>query len=693
MPQRDPRQPGRAWVRLIVDLPERVPVLVLCLAIAGVVAVLAGQFRPWVVLPLALVLAVASWRAVDPRPAGRRVGGRDLAPVLVLLAGIATWVAVSLRYASQYVVVSRDPGFLTLTGFWLADHPSALIPVGAGSEHVVDAVAAATVSTQAAFWADQGSFYVQGNTMLPAVLAVPGWIGGQDAVLAANIGIGAVALLAVYAAARRIAGPWWALVPVAALALSLPFLTFTRSAYTEPLTVAFGFTALALAFTAWRTGADGAHVLVGTLTGAVAATRIDGAVVVVGFVIGTTIAAVGPLGRSDRAGARRGALLGITAALAVTALGLVDVLRLSPEYVRIHTPQLTSLGVVVGLVTAVALLVLVLPSRVLRPVRLAAHRHRKGAAAACVVLAGLVAAVLLSRPWWWVGRDIDPDGNYGDAVRILQTAAGVAVEPDRSYDEMTLTWLSWYFGWPAVLLGLSGVVLLVWRAVARRSAGSWVVLGVVAVGVLFTTMRVSITPDQIWAVRRLLPVTIPGLLVCAVAALAALWAVPGRRAAWRVLRRTCAAAGAVAVVLLPAGAWDGGVASVVEQSGRADQVRELCAELRSADVSRVVWVRSGAFPYLATIRVVCDVEVIELPEPATAATLAAVRRAWGGGAVAVAGFNPEVLDGAGSLAPLGLVTTTTMEHTLLRPPSAVQLTESELWAGLVRTDGRVVRMP
>jgi hypothetical protein len=683
-----PRDP--AVVRAVLALPDRLPVVLLTLGLAGLVAVLLGAFRPVVVLALAAVLTAATWRWVPRAPRASAAQTGALAAVLVLCAG---WVVLGLRSVAEYVVVNRDPGFLTLQALWLTDHPAAPIPVGSAADA---AVAGASAGTEA-FWLHDGHLYAQGNKMLPALLAMQGWLGGERAVLAGNLAIGVVALLAVFAAARRFAGPLWALVPTAALALSLPFGTFTRAAYTEPLTVAFLCGGLAVAHGAWRRAAGvGSHLLVGALLGAVAAARIDGAVVVVGLALGYVLVGASPLGRRDRRAAVRAALAAIGAGVAMAALGMADVLLLSPEYVRVHTSQLTSLLTVTGVLVVLAVVALLVPAAWLAPVRRLVHGRALVLGWAAAGTALLVGVVLASRPLWWEGHHTEPASGFGYAVQVLQAAAGQPLDASRSYDEQTLAWVSWYLGVPAVVLGFAGLALLAWRAVARRDPAATVLVAVVGVAAVFPLVRVSITPDQVWAVRRLLPATFPGLLVagaCALAALAGPWSVRapggGGAGAWTLVRRAAAAGLAAAVVAFPVTTW-GSVAGTVELSGRATQAHAVCDELADLGVRRVVWTHSSPFRYLATLRVVCDVEVVELLEPPSAADLAAVRAAWGGEPVAALSF--DVTDypwTAPPAASVGGTASTTLGRTLTGPPTAVDTTWSEVWVGLVQPDGSV----
>jgi hypothetical protein len=700
----------------VVAVPDVLPVVLLALGLSCSLAVLAGQLRPVVVLPATALLLVPALRWLP-----RRVPVRgDLWSTVAALALVVAWAVAGVRRAAEYVVVNRDPGFLTLQALWLTHHPAAPVPVGA-AEAAAAATAGGSAGTEA-FWLQDGALLAQGNKMLPALLAVQGWVGGERAVLAGGVLIGAVALLAVLAAARRLVGPWWALVPVAALAASLPFLTFTRAAYTEPLTVAFGFGGLAVAQGAFRAGRAGRaagvgpHVLAGALVGAVAAVRIDGAVVVVGLALGYLLAAATPLGRRDRRAAVRAALGAVGAGAAMVALGMVDVLRLSPEYVREHAGQLTALLSASALVVVVVVALLLLPPGALRPLRRAAHAHRRAlgvAAAAGVVLLGVL---LATRPWWWQGRYFEAGTGLAYAVETLQAAAGQPLDGTRTYDEQTLTWVTWYLGVPAVVLGFAGLAVLARRAVGRRDPAAAVVVAVLGVAAVFPLVRISITPDQIWAVRRLLPATLPGLLLAATVALAALagrWprgapAVPGverparhapaSRAGrstpshpgpWGDARRVAAAGLALAVVAFPLTTWRPG-ASVVELSGRAAQAHAVCDALDDLGVDRVVWTHSSPFRYLATLRVLCDVEVVEFVAPPTTADLAAVRAAWGGGPVAALSF--DATDYAWTVPPaesVGGTASTTLGRTLTGVPRTVDTTWSEVWVGLVQEDGTV----
>ncbi|WP_169166123.1 ArnT family glycosyltransferase [Cellulomonas taurus] len=667
--------PGGRVARVLVAVPDRAPVLLLALGLAGLLTVLAGVFTPWTVLPLAGMLGAGLWRWSPTAPPVTRAG---LWSTVAVLLGCVAWVGWSARHLAEYVVVNRDPGFLTLQALWLVDHPAAPIPVGAAATAAVSGAGAGTE----AFFLQDGALHAQGNKMLPALLAMPGWVAGESGVRLGGLLIGVVALLAVFGTARRLAGPVVALVPTAALACCLPFLVSTRAAYTEPLTVAFLAGGLTVALAGWRDQGWRPAVLTGLLIGGIATARIDGAVAVVGLVGGVAVAGVAA------GGAARGrAVLAVLAATAMTALGLVDVLRLSPEYLRMHQDQVSSLLTATAVVVVVGVLVLAVPAARLGSVRrwVLIRRRTLGGVAAAVVL--LLAVVLASRPLWWQGRWTDADSGFGIAVQILQAADGQPLDPARSYDEQTVTWVVWYLGIAAVVLGFLGLALLLRRAVVDRDPGLLVVVAVIGVAAVFPLVRVSITPDQVWAARRLLPATFPGLLLGATAALDLLVRTPGRVA--RPIRRALAAGLALALVAVPVSTWRPG-AYVSELSGRSTQAHAVCAQLSAHGVDRVVWTHSSPFRYLATLRVLCDVEVVEFVGAPDRGQLAAVLAAWGGGRVAVASFDPAVYTWTSEpIHPVGATTSTTLGRSLSGVPDTVDSVRSQVWLGTLRPDGTV----
>lgn len=619
---------ARRTLHLVVELPDRLPVILGCLTLSALVATLVGAFRPVVVVPAAVALVAATWRSV---PHWEDAGRRSVSPVAALGVLVAGWTAWGVARSGEYVVVSRDPGFLTLKAWWLVEHASAGIPVGTAIDA---AVAGASAGTEA-FALHGDVLLAQGNSALPALLAVVGWAAGPPAVLWANVVVGAFGIVALYAAARRVVGPRWALLAAGTLALTLPFLAFSRSAYTEPLVLALTFGGVALVLGGMDRPTAGRFALAGGLLGTAAAVRIDGAVIVVGAALGLVSAVLLARGSAHRWRLARSAVAGLAALLVTAGLGLVDLAVLSPAYAEEHGSLLVPL-MAASTVAVVAVTAIVTLPAVREGVHAALARHARVLGTVAQVLVVVAGVVLATRPWWLVAHGNPPGGRTAGAIAQLQAAEGLPVDGTRSYDEMTVTWLAWYLGWPALVAALGGATLLVRRAVRHRDAvAAWLVV-VVAVGSALYVVRPSITSDQIWAARRLMPVAIPGAVLLAVVLIAALGAVRRR---WSGV---LAAALAVSLLALPLTTWPR-MAQERELVGQLGLAEGTCGVLAAAGVERVVWIHSSPWRYLATLRVICGVEVVEFVRPPSADQLASVAGVWADEPVAVLSFDPADL--------------------------------------------------
>lgn len=657
--------------RIVVDAPDRLPLMLFWTGTVVSVAILADQFRPAVVIPLLAVTLAATWRLAPDRWAGRGM----VASSALALTGAAVWLAVNLPFASRWVIVNRDPGFLALEGIWLSRHATAGMPIG-GADAAAAAAAGFTSSTPAYASVD-GMQYAQGAKLLPGLLAMGGWAAGDVGVLVTNLVIGALCLLAVYALARRLVGPWWALVPLVAMGTAMPLAAFSRSTYTEPLSLLLAFGGLTVLVSAWRTGLWWRYAIGAAMVGATALVRIDGAAPVIGLIAAAGIAAAVPLAPAVRRRMRRNLVAVTLSASVFVALGWLDLHWHSPVYLSDLSQQFGMLrnGL---LATVAAMVVLNLPRVWDRPrAWLHAHRRGTGIVAACAVI--VLGALLASRPWWLHPHNLEAGSPYARLVGALQSAEGMAVDPTRSYDDMSVTWLAWYQTWPAVVLAFCGLALIAWRAAARRDGRSLIVLGVVGAPSALYLWRVSITPDQIWAVRRFLPLTIPGFLIAAAVALAALWAL---RSSWARLGAVILAVG---VAGLPIATW-GPMFPVVEQAGRLGEIQDVCDHVSGG---RVVYVSTNGPQYAATLRSVCDVEVIQTDKPVDTTQLTAVRDAWGGGDVTLVTFDDANVPWSTAPAAQRTTQVTTWPNTLSHRPSGTVTKTSTVWLGLIRPDGTV----
>jgi hypothetical protein len=663
---------------MIVSAPDRLVLILFWTCLVVAVTVLAGAFSPWIVVPLLTVTLVATWRLM---PAAVTTTGASLAGAFSAMLLALAFVALNLPYASRYLTVTRDPGFLTLEALWLSKHPDPNISVGSALA-VQQSIPGVFASTGAFFPVD-GILQAQGAKLLPGILALGGWVGGDLAVLAGNLVIGGFALLALYGLARRVVGPLWGLLPIVALAGSVPLAAFSRAAYTEPLTVVLIFGGLTMAWSAFQTRTWWRYALAGAMVGATALARIDGGASVIGLIGGVGLAAAAPLGARPRRRLRVALVAVSCTALALVGIGYLDLRLHSPGYLSDLGSQFDLL--VVALVATVAMSLLLALPPFWDPVRRFVLRHRNWLSVAAMAAVALLAAILLSRPLWMVGHHIPLGSGYDRLVGGLQRHEGLAFEPTRSYDELSITWLSWYYGWPLVILGFAGLALIARSAIRNRDPRYMVLFTAIAAPSALYLWRVSITPDLVWAMRRFLPVTIPGFLLAATIAIVALWSV---RRWWA---RVVAGVLAATVAVFPIFDW-GSLFKTAEQGGRLAEINAVCAAIKG---DHVLYVHDGEPQYLATLRSVCDVEVVEVRHVPTTGELSAIRRAWGGEDLSVVAFSPDVLPWQDGVAPPPLKTSTitTWTYSLSHIPKDPSAAPSTVWVGVIKQDGAVTRAP
>lgn len=658
--------------RGVVSLPDRIPTLMLWATLVATVFAVIGAFRPLLVLPVLLVVIVVTWRLVPTPPSPSRSGVLGSIAAAAMILG---WIVVNVPLASRYVIVDRDPGFLTLEAMWLSGHAS---PNPSAGDLARVASEGQVVASSGAFTFSRttGDFHVQGTKGLPAVLGMGGWAVGDIAALAGNLVLAGVALFAVYAFARRLMGPWWSLLPVAGLAVGVPMTVFSRAAYTEPLTMGLVFLALTFGHSAFSGRRRSHFAMSGLAVGAGAMIRIDGSLQVIGLLVAIALAAAFTTAPRARRVLRSGFVLALVCAVVPIGLSYLDLQLNSQQYLRAQGPNYTMLllALAASTVGAVAVLALVRPG-----LRAFYRRHARVIGLVTGALVLVLAVFLISRPLWYVGHHLE--GVYSVYLESLQTAQGLTVDGSLSFDQYTVNWLAWYLGWPTVILGFLGLAAIGARTLRRRDPRLLMFLGVVAAPSALYLWSINITPDQVWAIRRLLPVTIPGVLIAAAWCLSVLWRTRRPRGV-----RWIALPLAASLVVLPVFAWNG-LFTVREHDGRYGELIAACDALTS---DRVIYVnRGGPDSYLESLTLACDVEVVEVSSMDSPDRVEQIVDAWGGGQVDVIAFDPESVPWAEPAIPLRLTETTQWARSVQRLPSTYRTTTSVLYHGVTLPDGRV----
>ena len=591
---------------LLEALPLLLPAALAGFSLVAMALLQLGLFRPLLVLPLGLVGAAVAARGVAlvrPEPlAGRRwLDG-------VALLGVLAFAALNARYSAQNIDVFRDPSIYAITGEWLKHHGSLPIPVHPEVFGHVKGMSFFSQGFDAA--TTPGFVHPQFSNLLPGLLAVGGWLGGDQILLKTNPLLGSAALLAFYGLARQYAGRAWALIAMVALGVSLPQLAFSRNAYSEPVTMLFLVGGLALLREAQRRGRVRAYGLAGLVLGSAVLARVDGFFFLLAVpMFAAAVLAAAPAERRREVAGQVGAfVLGVAVPAAVA---LANLANLSPDYLhhrRAELDMIAKAGVAIVALGAVAV-ALAWSTRLLHRIASSSARWLPAAGAGLLVL---LAAVAATRPLWYVGRDPAAPASQTDYIAFLQKADGLPIEPTRTYAEQTLSWLSWYYGPLTLALGVVGAAFGVHRLLRRGDLRLVAPLGMFLPAALLYLTVPSIVPDQIWAMRRYLPVVIPGLLVAAAVTLALL------TRGWRRSRLSAAVAGllAGAMVLVPMYV-SARLVRVREGVPQLVEARNLCADL-PADAALLL-TGSLAKTYQQAARSYCDgVPVAGLSAPTRA---------------------------------------------------------------------------
>jgi nucleotide-binding universal stress UspA family protein len=226
---------------------------------------------------------------------------------------------------------------------------------------------------------------------------------------------------------------------------------------------------------------------------------------------------------------------------------------------------------------------------------------------------------------------------------------------------------------------VAGTALLMRRSIVGWRPEVLVLLATLGIPALLYLIRPAITPDHIWAMRRFLPAVIPAALLMAG------WTLPRIHRAARSRWQRVGAWVLVGGVLLPPLATWGTLIVTTEYGGRADQVAQVCDAVAG---KRVVVVRDAGPPWLPTLRIMCDVDVVEVGPRPTAEDLAAIRDAWGGDVVVMTDARQLVPWSAAWPDPWLRTRMARWPHSLYPSFSPIRFT-SDVWLGTIDGDGSV----
>ncbi len=478
--------------------------------LVGLPLLMAGVFSPVAMVaagvPVMAVLGYAGWRGLAGWP-GRHLagplaaGGAPWWAVVSVIAVAVAFGADQVLFHSQFVIVTRDPASYLQFGAWLAGHGSLPIP----PDHAAFGGSHDVTFQSAAFYQVGQSIVPQFMAGLPMVLAAAFWIGGVNAAVLAAPVLGALAILTFGGLVARLAGPRWAPLAALALALALPMQFTSRSTYSEPLAAILFLGGLSLVVDCLSAEGTAARVLAGLgglALGLTFLVRLDGASDILPVIPYCGLLFV----------TRRPLAWPMTAGFAVGAVyGVIDGTQLSWPYLQANMSSvqpLAEIASVVIVLTIVATLVVLQGG-----LRLPGRPAWAGYAAAAVPVIVMIGFAV--RPYVQVVR-ARSIASFQSAIAAYQLAEDQPVDPSRQYYEISLHWVFWYIGIPAVILATLAAAVLARRCI-RGGRPYWSLpLLIFGWAIVSTLYRPAITPDQPWASRRLVPAVLPGFLLLAV---------------------------------------------------------------------------------------------------------------------------------------------------------------------------------
>ncbi|HST67960.1 MAG TPA: hypothetical protein VLM05_22510 [Mycobacteriales bacterium] len=418
------------------------------------------------------------------------------------LAGLfALWMFLpGFHYASG----DKDPGGYVMHAFAIArDH----------STWIHDPILAADVPVQLAspgarfpaVWisdAATGTIFPQFYHLWPALLATSLDVGGYGALVATAPLLGGLAVVLGVLIARRIGGLVAAWVVGALLATNMMEVWQAKYPTTEILSQALFLGALLGVLLAVQTGWRWPALIGGALIGVGFLGRADGLILV--LLAAGLLAVLWVLRRFD---ARAG---WFTAGLAlVLPYGLWQAYGPAESYTNANS--LPSLALILA-----ALAFCLVGALILRPLcgwlarrvdaTLEQERSRR-------VVGG---AVTLGAAGLFVLGGLRPRLFGADYAMYLKSEI-------RTYDEINLHRLSWFFTWPGLALMVAGIGVIALRR--RWSASGWLVLVLTAGLLTLYTWHTRNSPYFMWVGRRFVPTVVPGMMVLIGVALAAIWMV------------------------------------------------------------------------------------------------------------------------------------------------------------------------
>jgi hypothetical protein len=575
-------------------------------AVAGGFGVVLLRFRwydPSLVIGVASPAALASIALVIRGSARGALAGRpDHAAALAAVVLALGFGVFAGAFHSEHIFTDRDPAVYNVLGRSIA------------RTHEIDPKVRGTVFADARAFSMRAASVGERNgrlnvgffPMLPTLLAVAWSIGGDTGMLVFPAVLGALGLLAVYALTSRLVGPRFALIAPAVLVGAPLQLWFARDAYSELVVQGVVLGGIWCYLDAHEHRSPSRAVFAGMVVASSTFARIDALAILACVVLLIGVEWVRARGRSDDERVRRRVVSAFAAGLVVAAATAVPITHhVSRSYIGSLSSQYNRLLAALG-ASVIGAVVLIVVSYAWPGLGALLGRLARVARGRVVTIFGsaVVAAIAV---WAYVWRPM-PQSKFPPLAPGQKLTLALRHTRNLWHWSQSVRWFSEYMGVFTIVLALAGFLVLVWRAL-RRDSNAFAVLIVIVPFALFYVSRPTISSDQPWAMRRYLPLVIPGIAIGVAVAFTAAWL--SARTRWRAPRMRFALV-AVALCAALAVAIPSALASRLflrarNQHGALGAVHELCS--RAGPSAAVLVLHNGAMNLQLpqTIRSFCGV--------------------------------------------------------------------------------------
>jgi hypothetical protein len=475
----------------------------LLLAITGRYSALASVLLALLTTALLMPIVARAMRSIE---AVDRSGAGHIAATVVLVV-IAGLLLYGVRHIGHPVVIRTDPGSYASTARFLERHGVIKFDPGSAELEAIDGIRYGALSL---YTMADGTLEPQFTHGPSVVMATAFALGGSGALFSTPAAMGSLAMLAMYLAiACVVRSRVLAIAATLGMAVCAPIIFVTRAPFSEPFVLAAIAIVLALILGSghppWPTQT---WILIGALVGSSMLFRFDAQLYLIAFVLVVGYA----VGRRECSAVAAGACLG--AAFLTAAPGIIDVRYYSGFYYSGFESSARRMD------QALAVALVLVPIAAIKPVQRAAATMVRRLSRLSVPIA--IGVVLLGASLWIVRPYVqkqtgewEPGGVYAGVVARLQQLQGEPVDAQRNYGELSVRSLGWYLGVPLVALAVVGFGRLVHIALRSRRSNLILITAIFAIGVPLYLWDPKITPHQLWATRRYVPLIIPAFVIAA----------------------------------------------------------------------------------------------------------------------------------------------------------------------------------